>query len=134
MNEIIKRTQTFLGGGYLCIVLALLILPLLLISCNNFLKGAETAKQIEEYINYANAPSYTISIDYPSGKGVMKSPAGGEVQKKYTDKFTLHFEPLPDCEFVNWIILDSASGQELQNGQYLTLDSLYDEETICTFT
>ena len=134
INEIIKRTQTFLGGGYVCIVPALLILPLLLISCNNFLKGAETAKQIEEYISYANAPSYTISIDYPSGKGVMKSPAGGEVQKKYTDKFTLHFEPLPDCEFVNWIILDSASGQELQNGQYLTLDSLYDEETICTFT
>lgn len=64
----------------------------------------------------------------------MKSPAGGEVQKKCTDKFTLHFEPLPDCEFVNWIILDSASGQEFQNGEYLTLDSLYDEETICTFT
>ena len=132
--EVIKSAQEFLGGGYLCRVLALLIIPLLLISCNNFLKGAETAKEIENAVAYANAPSYTISIDYPSGKGVMKSPAGGEVQKKKTDKFVLHFEPSTDSEFVNWIILDSVSGQEFQNGEYLTLDSLYDEETVCTFT
>ena len=133
-SEIFKKAQIFLGGRYLCIVLALLILPFCLTACNNFLKGGETSKQIEEFINYANAPSYTISIDYPSGKGVMKSPAGGEVQKKKSDKFVLHFEPTTDCEFVNWIILDSVSGQEFQNGEYLTLDSLYDEETICTFT
>ena len=134
-SKVIKKNTGIFGVRSLCIVvLAILTLPILLTACKNFLNASETVRQIEDSIQYANAPSFTISIDYPSGKGVMKSPAGGEVQKKKSDKFVLHFEPTTDCEFVNWIILDSVSGQEFQNGEYLTLDSLYDEETICTFT
>ena len=116
------------------VVIALSILSLSLTSCKGFLNSAETAKQIEDAVAYANAPSYTISIDYPSGKGVIRSPAGGEVQKKCTDKFTLHFDPSTDCEFAGWTILDSVSGKEFKNGEYLTLDSTNEAETTCTFT
>ena len=86
-----------LGGGGLFICIALFSIS----SCKNFFNGAGTAAEIQSAIAYANAPSYTISIDYPSGKGVMKSPAGGEDQKKKTDKFVLHFEPSTDSEFIS---------------------------------
>ncbi|MBO7582571.1 MAG: hypothetical protein J6T20_02130 [Treponema sp.] len=135
----VKKTNLFssfsrIGVGYLCIVFTLSILSLSLTSCKDFLNSAETVKQIEDAVAYANAPSYTISIDYPSGKGVIRSPAGGEVQKKCTDKFTLHFDPSTDCEFAGWTILDSVSGKEFKNGEYLTLDSTNEAETTCTFT
>lgn len=135
----VKKTNLFssfsrIGVGYLCIVFTLSILSLSLTSCKDFLNSAETVKQIEDAVAYANAPSYTISIDYPSGKGVIRSPAGGEVQKKCTDKFTLYFDPSTDCEFAGWTILDSVSGKEFKNGEYLTLDSTNEAETTCTFT
>ena len=123
-----KRNHTVGEGLFFCTAL------LLISGCKNFLNGAETAAEIDSAIAYAKAPSYTISIDYPSGKGVMKSPAGGEVQKKLTDKFSLHFEPSTDCEFVSWKVMDSVTGNEFQNGEYLTLDSIFDAETSCTFT
>ena len=135
----VKKTNLFssfsrIGVGYLCIVFTLSILSLSLTSCKDFLNSAETVKQIEDAVAYANAPSYTISIDYPSGKGVIRSPAGGEVQKKCTDKFTLFFDPSTDCEFAGWTILDSVTGKEFKNGEYLTLDSTNEAETTCTFT
>lgn len=135
----VKKTNLFssffrIRVEYLCIVFTLSILSLSLISCKDFLNSAETVKQIEDAVAYANAPSYTISIDYPSGKGVIRSPAGGEVQKKCTDKFTLYFDPSTDCEFAGWTILDSVTGKEFKNGEYLTLDSTNEAETTCTFT
>ncbi|MBR0125719.1 MAG: hypothetical protein IJM03_10255 [Treponema sp.] len=131
----LKKACSLVGGGlYLCIVLILTGISLLITSCSNFLNGAETAKQIQDAVAYANAPAFTISVDYPSGNGVVKSPAGGEVQKKVTDSFSLHFEPSTDYEFVSWKILDAATGKEFSNGEYLTLESISDAETTCTFT
>ncbi|MCR4901103.1 MAG: hypothetical protein K5907_09855 [Treponema sp.] len=112
----------------------LLSFSLLFTSCDNFLNETEVVKKIEGAISYANSGYFIINIDYPSGKGVMKSPAGGEIEKKMTDKFVLCFEPSSDYDFLSWKIFDSNSGKELKNGEYLTVDSLLDAETTCTFT
>ncbi|MEE3314429.1 MAG: hypothetical protein VZR56_09765, partial [Treponema sp.] len=77
--RILRTPILLLGGG--------LIAAFGLASCENFLNGAEIKKEIEDEIAYANADSYTIRVDYPKGRGVVKSPAGGETSQKVTDVF-----------------------------------------------
>lgn len=95
--------------------------------------GAQTRDQLEKQIDYANAPSYEITVGYPKKSGVVKSPGGGEAKKKVSDVFTVCFEPFADYEFINWKIIDSVSKKEYKNGEYLKLESLTNAETNCTF-
>ena len=106
---------------------------LCLTSCDHFLTGAQTRDQLEKQIDYANAPSYEITVGYPKKSGVVKSPGGGEAKKKVSDVFTVCFEPFADYEFINWKIIDSVSKKEYKNGEYLKLESLTNAETSCTF-
>ncbi len=110
-----------------------LIASLGLISCENFLNGAEIKNQIEEHINYANAESYKIRVDYPENCGIVKSPAGGETEKKVTDVFSVDFETASDWEFIRWKIVDFSTGNEISDDEYLSLSSLKDSKTECTF-
>lgn len=130
MKNVTKKSTTchftILGGALICIAL-------LFSSCKNFLTGIETKKQIVQAIEYANAPSYKISLNSEDKTGVVKSPAGGEADKKVTDVFTVSFEPFADYEFLYWKIIDKATGTELQNGDYLLLESMENSETTCTF-
>ncbi len=112
----------------------LLICSLFLASCENFLNGAEIKDEIEAQIAYANSPAYKIRVDYPESRGVIKSPAGGETYKKVSDVFNVSFEPVSDWEFVCWKIVNSATKEEIPNGTYLTLSSLENHDTECTFT
>ena len=106
----------------------------LLTSCQNFLKGADVKNELERIIEYNNAPSYTIRVDSEKNRGVVKSPAGGEAQKKVTDVFEVSFNPSSDFEFLKWKIIDTRTKKEYPNGKYLTLDSLTEDTTNCTFT
>ncbi|MCR4901106.1 MAG: fibronectin type III domain-containing protein [Treponema sp.] len=111
---------------------ALLLIPVVTLAlCQNFLKGTDTKNELEKRITYANAPSYEIRVDSNS-RGVVKSPAGGIVEKKVTDTFELTFEPLADYEFLKWTIIDSNSKKELENGLYLKLASTTEASTTCT--
>ena len=114
--------------------LLLLGLVFLFASCDNFMKATQTKQELERDINYANSDSYTIKIDYPEGTGVLKYPAGGITEKKVTDVFNITFEPFTDYAFVCWKITDAASGKELPNGQYLTMEQSDKADTKCTFT
>lgn len=118
-------------GRSLSGLLGLFTVVLVCSSCENFLKGTETKKQLEERIAYANAPSYEIRVDSKS-RGVINSPAGGLTEKKVTDTFELTFEPLADYEFLKWTIIDSNTKKELENGLYLKLASLSEASTSCT--
>lgn len=60
----------------------ILLLVILLISCQHFLDGAEIKKSIEDQIAYSNAPSFTITVDAPIGTGIVKTPSGGQTEKK----------------------------------------------------
>ena len=66
---------------------------LLLVSCNNFLKGADTANQLKAAINYANAKPYLIKVQPEKGTGNVVKPASGEALQKVTDVFEIKFEP-----------------------------------------
>ena len=108
-----------------------LSLVLLLTSCENFLKASQVRADIEASIAYANAPSYTITID---GKnGVVKAPVGGQAIKKVTDTFALTFDAFTDYEFICWELWDSVSDTKIQNDEYLLIDSISSADTICTF-
>lgn len=120
------KNITILGGAFFCIAI-------LFSSCDNFLKGSQTQKQLEQTIKYANADEYPIYVTYSGSSGVVKTPAGGQVNKKVTDVFTVSFEPFVDYEFICWKIIDETANKELQNGEYLLLESLTSSETQCTF-
>lgn len=53
-------------------VLASVFIGLSFISCDNFLTGSAVRDQLEKQIDYANAPSYKITIEYPKKSGVVK--------------------------------------------------------------
>ena len=93
-----------------------LLLVLCLASCNNFLKADQVKNDIEAAIAYANAPSYTITVDYPGVSGVIKAPVGAQAVKKVTDTFALTFDAFADYEFICWKIINSADNKEIKNG------------------
>ena len=99
----------------------------------NFLKGAQVKSEIEAAIAYANAPSYTITVDSGDNSGVVKNPAGGETAKKVTDVFSVKFEPYVDYEFLYWKVIDSSTQNEISNEEYIILENFEDPETKCTF-
>ena len=121
-----KTFNTILEGASLCIVL-------LLASCEGFVNAKAVSKQIDDSIDYANAPFYSIYIKDESNRGQIKAPVGGEAYKRVSDTFTVNFAPDDDCEFLYWKIIDKNTQTEFTNGQYLSLASIKDSETSCTF-
>ena len=121
-----KAISTLLVGGGL---LAAIVFS----SCQNFLKGSDAKQELQRAIEYANAPTYTIKINYQNKTGVVKSPAGAQADKKVSDIFTVCFDPFADYEFLYWKIIDASTDKELKNGEYLSLQSISESETLCTF-
>lgn len=112
----------------------IILLLVFFTSCENFNNGSKIKKEIEDTIAYNNYPFYTISFDYPESTGVMRSPGGNEISKKLTDSFTLWFDPSTGYEFISWKIIDADTKEEIQNGEYLTLENIDQAQTTCTFT
>ena len=123
-----KRFSRFMTLTACCMTFPILFLS----SCENLFNGAELKSKIENSVAYANSPSYTISVEQPKNRGIIKSPAGGTISKKVGDIFSINFEPLIDWEFVRWKIIDSATKTEIPNGEYLELTSIDESETECT--
>ena len=115
----------------LCVILT--GLTFLFTSCDNFMKATSTKEELERALEYANADSYSITVDYKENTGTVRSPVGGVADKKVYDVFSVYFEPSSQYAFVSWKIVDSATGKELKNGDYLKLESISDKETTCTF-
>ena len=126
-NDTMKTFHEKLSG----IILLLLVF---FTSCENFNNGSKIKKEIEDSIAYNNYPFYKIGFDYPESTGVMRSPAGNEISKKLTDSFTLWFDPSTGYEFISWKIIDADTKEEIQNGEYLTLENIDQAQTTCTFT
>ena len=106
---------------------------LLLVSCQDFLKGQETAEQIQSAITYANADYTLIKIQPQKGTGTVVKPAGGEAQQKPSDIFDLSFEPSADYEFVTWKVTSKkiSDAADLQN--YIKINDPDKVETTVTF-
>lgn len=131
MNKVLsKKTSfsnlliSFLGAAFL----------LLFISCEGYINAKATSQEIEKSIEYANAQTYSIFVKDTEDCGVIKAPAGGEALKKVTDTFTINYGPFDDYDFLYWKIIDETTKHEYSNGEYLTITSITDKETQCTFT
>lgn len=126
-NHLSKSIKSILGGAFFCLE------ALMFVSCDNFMKGADTKEQLDKIIEYNNAQFYTIRVNADKGCGVVKSPAGGVAQKKVSDSFEVSFDANADYEFISWKIIDSRTKKEYTNGEYLLLDSLDKDIVTCTF-
>ncbi len=102
-------------------------------SCENFLDGAEVKKNLNDAINYINAESCLIGVDFADGSGVLNKPAGGETEKKEGEYFSLDFDVSDKYEFIRWEIKDSVSGKTYDNGEYIGIDDVYSSDTECCF-
>ena len=106
---------------------------LLLVSCQNFLKGREASEQIKAAITYANSDYTLIKVKPQNGTGTVVKPAGGEAQQKPSDVFDLSFEPSADYEFVTWKVTSKkiSDATDLQN--YIKINDPDKVETTVTF-
>ncbi len=101
-----------------------------IISCENFLQGEDVKEEIAKTIEYNNAPSYTINVEALKGTGIVKTPAGGEIEKKVTDVFPIRFEPEDSCKFIKWEA-KFQSGESAAD--YVSFEDVESLETKVTF-
>ncbi len=117
----------------LYLFLAILFIGGIFTSCDNFLKAEELKNQIEAQIAYANAATYTITVNYDSAEGQLRKPAWGEVSVKETDTFDVKFEPAKDHAFYKWeaTSVDLPAGANIND--YIEFENALLPETKVTF-
>ncbi|MCR4900098.1 MAG: hypothetical protein K5907_04695 [Treponema sp.] len=106
---------------------------LLLVSCQNFLKGREASEQIKAAITYANSDYTLIKVKPQNGTGTVVKPAGGEAQQKPSDVFDLSFEPSADYEFVTWKVTSKKISDAADLENYIKINDPDKVETTVTF-
>lgn len=80
----------------------LLLLLFLFPSCKNFLTGANLIEELDEAIDYANAPEYIISVANTNiAWGNITAGAGDHI-KKVTDNIDLNFFINDGYKFIKW--------------------------------
>ena len=126
----VKLFKKFKSAGFL---VTTLLIAAGFTSCENFLHGEKIRRQIEEAIAYANAPEFTITIDYPESCGAVKAPAGGQTKKKVSDDFTISFDTFSDYKFLRWAVIDKSTGKEVFDKTYLYIIEPDKAETTCVF-
>ena len=103
MKKLFKLGLNVLGSALICLAFA---------SCENFLKGAETKKELDKLIAEANAPTVEVYITADKEAGEV-SPAG-----LYTTKlgksFSVMFVPNNGYQFSRWEVLDRKTGEVIE--------------------
>ena len=100
----LKLSSIYRGG-----VFTLILFLTLLVSCENFLNGADIKREIEEQIAYANAPKTTIRVSLASSDYGSVYPT--EIKGAAGDSFTIEFKKKSGIEFKGWTCFD-ANGQD----------------------
>lgn len=101
--------------------------------CENFVKGSEIKKELDERIAYANAESFTIVVQADKGSGDILRPLGGEVSKKVTDTFTISFDTAEDYIFMGWEVSSDQLPEGADINDYISLEDPSSLETKVTF-
>ncbi len=105
----------YLWGGVLCIVL-------LLCSCENFLKGSDLRKKIEDDIAYAKSEEFYIKIGVSKNEHGQITPASEELYR-VTDKINIEFSLNSLYNFSKFKIIDKDTKKEDSSGA-ITLSSV----------
>ncbi|MBR6192577.1 MAG: SUMF1/EgtB/PvdO family nonheme iron enzyme, partial [Treponema sp.] len=102
-------------------------------SCDNLFNGKELRDQIENEVNYANSPYYTIRVENKNNRGTVVKPASGETNKKVSDVFDIKFDTNNAHEFLRW----EADSSELPANEsiydYISFEDTSLSETKVTF-
>ncbi|MBQ2081218.1 MAG: SUMF1/EgtB/PvdO family nonheme iron enzyme [Treponema sp.] len=129
MNFFYKsRTKTLTSLGIICILISATFF-----SCDNLFNGKQLREEIENEVNYANSPYYTIRVENKNNRGTIVKPASGETDKKVTDIFEIKFDTNNAHEFLRW----EADSSELPAGasiyDYISFEDTSLSETKVTF-
>jgi len=71
-------------------------------SCENFLNGSLLKENIENQIDYANAPEYSVSVASINPDWGTITTGGGDHKKKVTDSISLGFNVNDGYKFLKW--------------------------------
>ncbi len=86
-------------------------LLILLVSCENFLKGAGVREDLQKKIEYANAPKVTVKMRVDNNDyGDIYPPSAFVAQG---DTFTVEFTQKENTMFKYWKITNPQTGEEL---------------------
>ena len=131
-NCFAKKSYKNVWGG-LFTGLSLALVCLFFTACENFLKGEDVKNEIQNVIEYNNAPSYIINVEALKDTGEIKTPATHEIEKKVTDVFPIRFEPDENHKFVRWevIIQDINAGEKPSD--YISFEDQTSLQTNVTF-
>ena len=129
MNFFYKsRTKTLTSLGIICILISATFF-----SCDNLFNGKQLREEIENEVNYANSPYYTIRVENKNNRGTIVKPASGETDKKVTDIFEIKFDTNNAHEFLRW----EADSSELPANEsiydYISFEDITASETRVTF-
>ena len=87
------------------------LLLLLLVSCENFLKGKSVSEELNRKVAYANAPKITVKMRVDSTEyGDIYPPSEVVAQG---DTFTVEFTQKENTMFKYWMITNPQTGEEL---------------------
>ena len=96
-----KSLYTILGGALICIAV--------LTSCENFLRGGEIKKEIEDAIAYNNAKEISVLIQPEEGTGSTVPSGNHKAKKGYN--FDVSFSENPAYSFIKWKAVTADKAQ-----------------------
>lgn len=89
----------------------LIVVGLILTSCENFLSGDELRQQIAQEIEYANAQEIEFVVYSEPNQGI--TIPNGSFKRKVDYDFEISFTPLENYKFEKWVVIDSNTGEDL---------------------
>ena len=88
------------------------VCSILFFSCDNFLKGANIKRELDDAIEIANSKPVTIYVTVEPGSGSVNVE---RVSAKRKQSFDLVFTPSSSWQFVRWEVYDRQTGQRLDD-------------------
>lgn len=70
--------------------------------CKNFFTGNSFLENLEDQVDYANAPEYSISVASTNADWGTITSGAGDHKKKVTDSIALNFNLNDGYKFINW--------------------------------
>lgn len=87
--------------------LFIFILPVLFLSCKNFMNGDSFLTELEHSINYLNEPNYDVHITAAAGTGSYKKGSGDKTFK-VGDEIDIEFEVNSAYQFLGWDVFSET--------------------------
>jgi hypothetical protein len=99
-----------------------ILAPAFFISCENFLKGAETAKELEKNISYANAPTSSVILKSDESQGTFI--AGDSIEFKVGYETEFYFSANIEVCILSGLTAQFATDSSKDVSEYISIKIL----------